>query len=328
MFSYRSLLKRALRVAWRNKYLWFFGLFASITIFGGSLEYRLITQNLNQNLVNGTYNSLNSLIAWQELCRGLANGLNTFFHQNFLVMLNVLTLVLIILAFLVFFIWLALCSQGALVSGVKKIISTKKLTTDTTIREGLSTGHKHLWSLLGLNILVKILITFIFFLLSLPLLFMVLSNAYALVIIYVVLFVIFLPLAVSVSLLFKYAIAYNVLDEKRAVMATGMGWKLFKKNWLVSVEMALILFILNFLAGLAALIILSLLIFPLFLLGAIFGLSWLIILMLLIAIILVVFVGAFMTSFQTATWTDLFLELKANRGRAKLERLFSRRARA
>jgi len=45
----------------------------------------------------------------------------------------------------------------------------------------------------------------------------------------------------------KYAIAYVVINKRQVSQAINQGWQLFKENWLVSLEMALILFFINIL---------------------------------------------------------------------------------
>jgi len=326
MFSYRALLRQAWKIAWNHKYLWFFGLFASLTIAGGSTEYQVLHQNLQSNLIDGTYNYLAGLLALSDLLKNFWLGFIGLFQQNILVIINVLSLILITLALLFVFIWLAVCSQGALVADVKKIISAKKKPENLSIRDGLTTGCRRFWPLLGLNVLIKILINFTFFIISLPLLFLVIKDMYILVAIYTLLFVIFLPVAVSLSLIFKYAIVATVLEKKTAVVSLEQGWKLFKKSWLISLEMAIILFLITFFIGIGTLIILSFIVFPLFLIGVIYQALWLSVIMLIIALAVIILVGSFLTTFQTASWTELYLVLKENGGLAKLERIFRRRA--
>jgi len=41
MFSYRVILKQALKITLKYKYLWLFGMFAALTAAGGSWEYNL-----------------------------------------------------------------------------------------------------------------------------------------------------------------------------------------------------------------------------------------------------------------------------------------------
>lgn len=325
MFSYRYLLKQAWNTTWKHKYLWFFGLFASLAAAGGSIEYQILAQNINQNVVDGSYGYLNNILAMGELIKNFVLGLVGLFQYDFWVILNALTLIIIAALLIVVFVWLSISSQAALVNNIKKIINSKKKENVLNIRAGLTIGHQNFWPVLGLNILIRLLISLAFFVISLPLLLMTISNASVLVIIYTILFVIFVPVAVSLSLIMKYAIAYSVLEKKGFVNAIQAAWKLFNKNWLISLEMAIILFIVNFLAGLAILIIISILFFPLFFLGAVYQIYWLTVLMIFLSLLLIVFIGSALTTFQISTWTGLFLRLKEKGGLAKLERFFQKK---
>lgn len=324
MFSYRSLLKQAWEVSWKHKYLWFLGLFASLTAAGGSWEYQLLAQNLNRGLIDGSYYRLSGILALADLIKTFFLGIINLFSYDFATILNALSLLIISFVLIAFVIWLAITCQAALVNDVKKINNSKKKDLNLSLREGLTVGHGYFWPVLGLNLMIKIVISLAFFITGLPLLFMVLSSTPMLVTAYTVLFVIFVPVAVGLSLLLKYAIAYHVLDNKSFVSALEHGRKLFVKNWLVSLEMAIILFIINFVASLIILIILTLVLLPLLLLGLMFQISWLVVLALLLAIALIIIFGAVLTTFQTATWTNLFLRLQDKGALAKLERIFSR----
>jgi hypothetical protein len=322
MFSYRSLLKQAFSLAWKNKYLWFFGLFASLTVAGGSWEYQIITQNFGQNLVDSSYYNLSGLLALGDLLKNFFSGFVNLFRFDFLTIINVLTLLLAATVILVLFIWLAIASQAALVDSTKKILTAGKKKIIITIRSGLTAGQRHFWSVFGLNILTKVLISLALFIISLPLLFMVISNASILSAIYIILFVIFIPIGTGLSLMIKYAISYKVLDNQSFIGSLEKSGKLFKENWLVSLEMAVILFLINLLIGGLLLVGMAVFLLPLFLLGLGFNLAWLTILIALVAIVLVILTGSFLTTFQIAAWTGLFLNLKERGGLAKLERLF------
>ncbi len=326
MFSYRILFKQAWLVTWQHKYLWFFGLFAAVVAGSGSWEYQIFSQSLSQGLIEGSYFRLNNILALGDLGRDFLFGLGDLFRYDFATILSGLSLMIITGALLIFFLWLAVTAQAALVGEVKKILSPRKKNQSLTIRDGLTSGHGHFWSLLGLNILIKFLVTLAFFIVSLPLLFMAWNDTNLLAIAYTVLFVIFIPVAVSLSLIIKYAIAYRVLDDKSALIALEAGEKLFRKNWLVSLEAAIILFIINFLASAVLLIILAIFFLPIFVLALISSSSWLAILILLLAILVVVIFGSALTTFQVAAWTNLFLSLTEKGGQAKLERLFGRRS--
>ena len=323
MFSYRVLFKQAWLITWRHKYLWFFGLFSAVVAGGSSWEYQIFAQNLNQGLIEGTYVRLGNILAFGDLLQNFWWGLADLFTYDFWTIINAFSLLILSLTLLAFFIWLAISSQAAVVGDVKKILNpNQKKPVDLTIRQGLSEGHKHFWPLVGLNILIKALVALTFFFVSLPLLFMVWRDTYAISAIYTLLFIIFVPIAVGLSLLIKYAIAYKVLENKTAVASLEAGGKLFQRNWLISLEAAVLLFLINFAASFILIIVLALVFLPLFIFALIFNALWLALIVLFLALALIVIFGAMLTTFQTAAWTNLFLSLTSRGGQAKLERLF------
>lgn len=324
MFSYRSLLKQAWIITWQNKYLWFLGLFAALVTGGGAWEYQMLSQNLNQGLINGSYYQLNNILALSDLVKNFLLGIVNLFQYDFLTILNVFSALLITTIILCFFIWLAVVSQAGLIYDIKKILNIKKKEPKLSLRESLTAGQNHFWSVLGLNLTIKIITAFIFFIISLPLLFLVIKDTAVLAIIYTILFVVFVPVFMGSSLMLNYIIAYRVLDNYSFVVSLEKGVNLFKKNWLISLEMGVILFIINFIASGLILIILSLFLLPLLLLGLILNLTWLTTLIVFFALIIVIIFGSALTAFQIATWTGLFLRLKDKGGIAKLERLFGR----
>lgn len=325
MFSYRSILKQAWDIVWKHKYLWFFGLFASLAVAGGSMEYQFLAQTFDQGLISGSYQDLTTILAIGDLCQQMWSGIINIFSQNIIVILNAFTFLLLFLLLIAIFIWLAITCQAALVDNVKKILTAKRKIPTFTIRESLAHGAHHFWSVLGLNILIKALISFAFFIASLPLLFLVISDNYAFVIVYTILFTIFVPVAVSLSLIIKYAISDCVLEDNRMITSLKNGWKLFKKNWLISLEVALLLFFISFLASFVLLLTIFIVFFPIFWLSLAFSLTWLSLIILIIGLIIIIIFGSILTSFQITAWTNLYLHLKENKGIAKLERIFTRK---
>ena len=324
MFSYRSLLKQAWQVTWRHKYLWFFGLFAALVVGSSAWEYQALSQNLSQGVVNGSYYQMTNFLAWSQLFSNFGSGLVAIWHQGFWTFLSVLSILLVTLFILIFFIWLAVTSQAGLIGDVKKIIENKHRASDLRIRSALSSGHKHFWSVLGLDLTVKILTAAIFFIVSLPLLFMVIKQTAWLAILYVILFVIFVPLSVSLGLMINYAINYRVLDNYSFIKSLEKAWKLFIDNWLVSLEIGLILFLINFAASLTLIILMSLFLLPLLMLGLLLNLNWLVSILIALILLILFLLGAILTTFQISSWTALFLRLKNKGVIAKLERLFGR----
>jgi hypothetical protein len=145
-------------------------------------------------------------------------------------------------------------------------------------------------------------------------------------VIYILLFVIFIPIAVAFSLMIKYAIAFVVLKKQKFSKAFVSAWHLFKENWIVSLEVAFILFAVSFFATIVILLAVLFLAMPFFFLALAFlsmftALAfWSV--MTLAAIILVAFVilcGSILSTYQVVAWTNLFNHL--GRGiESKLER--------
>ncbi len=324
MLSYRNILKQAWQITKKYKYLWFFALFASVTAIGGSWEYNIISQQGGGNLIDNSYNWLEKAISVVDLIGSLGLGIVALFKSGFFGIMNGLTIIILSSALLIAAIWIGIASQGALINSLKKVIYNKnrKKQIDIRIRENLIVGNKNFWPVFGLNILIKIFVLASLFIIGLPLLILAIEDFAGLHILYIVLFVIFVPLATGASLAVKYSVAYQIFDEKGFLISLYRGFKLFIKNWLVSIEMAVILFIISFFAGL---LFLALIFFPLSLLftGAVALQSTILIyLLLIIAIMAVIIFGAILTNFQVSAWMSLFIELKDQGFVAKLERLF------
>ena len=326
MFSYRLLFKQAWLTAWHNKYLWFFGLFAAIIAGSGSWEYQIFSQSLNQGLIEGSYRKLTDILALEELAKGILSGLNNLAGYDFWTIMSAISLIIITCSILAFSFWLSITSQAALVGETKKILKVKKKAPILSIRAALTDANGHFWSLAGLNLLIKFLVTLAFFIVSLPLLFMSWQDTNLLAAVYTILFVIFVPVAVSLSLIVKFAIAYRVLDNKSALTALEKGEQLFRRNWLISLEAAIILFIINFIASVAILIVLTLVFLPIFVFSIFLGAVWLSYLIICLAIVFLVLFGSALTAFQVSSWTNLFLSLTEKGGQAKLERLFAKKS--
>ena len=324
MFSHRSVLKNAWKNTLKYKYLWLFGFFATLTAAGGTWEYNLLNQGFNQNIIIGSYAQLEKMIYLYQTITNFAGGVLSLFQNGFWNFLNGLTILIISALLLAIIVWLAISSQGALINALKKILTNKK-ETKISYRENITVGHKNFWQILGMNLLIVFFIYFSFFIISLPLLILVLKDIYLLGLIYIVLFVLFVPISTGFALMMKYAISYQIFEELGFKKSIQKGYELFKKNWLISLEMAVILFIISFLAGLIFSLFISIFIVPLFITSLALSATWVSLLITTIGIILVIIFGTILSTFQISVWTQLFYELKNNDGiLAKLERLIKR----
>jgi len=321
MFSYRSILKKALKTSWHYKYLWFFGLFATLVNPGG--EYQILNKTIKEGLYgnfSGFFQSISSTGIFS--LKALSNMLGLMKANPISALMSVIAVILLLCLF-GFIVWLAISSQGAIVSKIQKI-EEEKGGDKPDFRADLDKGSRSFWPIIGFNVLLKIGINFVFFLVSLPVILM-LTNSLAFSILYVILFILFIPVAISLSLIAKYAIGFSVIKKTSFLDSLKKSWELFLNNWIVSLEMAIALFSINILASFAILIVILIFPMPLFFVCLAMGkitIAWIVV---LLVIIFMVISGSFLTTFQISAWTDLFLKINKGLGVSKVERLFKKK---
>ncbi len=236
---------------------------------------------------------------------------------------------LVLLGLAILFIWLSITSLGALINAVKLIYNKKT----TSLKENFEVGHKNFWPILGLNVLGKLIIFGLLALISLPVLFK--SSSLPTALLYILLFVIAVLIVITVSLLIIYASIFVIAKKKSFGQSIQHAWHLFINNWLVSLEMALVLFLANIVAGFGLMFLLLFLAVPFVLLLVIFYylalnvLFWFCLILFFITIIIVIaLVSGLLTSFKISAWTLTFIELNKKSFAGKLfewlERLFAR----
>jgi len=220
-------------------------------------------------------------------------------------------------------------SQAAIVNNSAAIIKQK----GPALREGFNAGILNFWPVLGLNVLVRVIIYALLVAISLPAIYF--SANFSAKVFYFVALIIMVVAAIVLSFIAKYAIAYVVINKSRVGRAISQSWRLFKENWLISFEMAVILFIINLLVGLGIVLAILTLAVPFLFLSLIFFYafaavgSWLVALLAFACFIaVIVSTGAALAVFQIASWTGLFMELDKKGGTAKLVRVINNMVKA
>jgi hypothetical protein len=320
MTLYRKILGEAWVIAWRNKYLWFFGLFATILI-GNGPEFEVMARAVSEE---GTFTSPLQAIYEAglfsfEAVKNMA-ALAVADTTSFILAIGMLFLVS---GLTVFVLWLSVVSQAAIVSNSAAALTGK----EHNLQSGVNAGLAHFWKALWLNVFNKGVIVFLVLLLSLLASLPSLPGA-----IYLMAFIVFVPAVIVISLLIKYAIAYAVVRGDGFLQSLRSGAELFRQNWIISLEMAFTLFLINLVAAfllifaLAALYILSIaalaIVYKVFHGLMIFRIFFL--LTILIFVVIISSAGAILSTFQTSAWTSLFVELVGRGGSSKIERLFGR----
>jgi len=324
---YRNILKQAWILTWRNKYLWWFGIFAALLGNGG--EFEILFNNAGANPSQALFPSWQRMAGTGVFHWSTLSNMGSLFKNDTLNMMIVLLTCLLVLAIFIFVVWLVMVSQAAIVNNSAAVIKQKK----HALRDGLDSGILNFWPVLTLNIIIKAVIYVLLVVISLPAIFF--QGDFNANLFYVIALVIIVPVAIILSFIMKYAVAYAVINKSRVLPAIEQSYRLFKENWLISFEMAIILFFINLLVGLAIVLTILVLAVPFLFLGLIFYYSfslagsWLIAVLAFASFLfIVVTAGAALAVFQISSWTGLFLELEKKSGTSKLVRMVNNLVRA
>lgn len=311
---YRTIITKAWELTKRYKFLWLFGFFAAF--LGNATEYQTL------------FNQINSINNQPEVYSSIVQTLSLYAQAIFniwqLPLVNilafVLTLLFIILVVLIFA-WLAVTSQVAIIKNADKVNSGK----DINFKDSFVDSVQYFWPAFGLNLLAKGIIFILLTLFVTPVLVILIAEGAKFAILFTLLtIIIFVPITIIITFVTKYAIAYLVLKGQKFWEAFKNGWRLFAANWLISIEMALIVLVINaalaFLLSIIGLLIVS----PLIIIGltsaipqlffVIFGMA------LIIVAILFFFAAAVFSTWQNSVWTLLFIKLNSGGAYAKIVR--------
>lgn len=330
MSLYRSIIRQSFIIAWKHKYLWFFGLFAT-----------LLASNFEIELINRFTNRQGSTI--YDWDRWAQTGIfSPRIWGNILgvaktdpwSLVSMLVILLVLVGLLIFLLWLSIVSQGGLVNNASKALangarlpSKSEKKHDTSI--GFKEGRKHFWPVLGVNLLVRIIV-YLLALVTIAPIALSAKLSVAMSLVYFVVFIVLLVVALILAFITKYAVAFIILKNHSFGESIVAGWKLFKSNWLVSLEMTIILFAISIIGSLALLLGVMIMAIPiavLYFLSVVFAsfpiFVAVLVLGLIISIAIVVIGGSILTVVQTTAWVALFESLVVGKSpESKLERVF------
>ena len=238
---YRPILARAWQITKKFKGLWFFGFFAAIISSGG--EYEIIARALynpgNQGLLSTTVAGFQQGLQEGLVSNaGLWKNLFSALFANSSAVIVGLAIFILVIAVVLFLLWLSTVSQIGLIRNISLINKTKK----PTFNEGLDAGVKLFWPVFLINVIFKAILFILLLLLGKELLLLAGKGGLATAI-YFISFIIFVIITLIISFLVRYQIFYLVLKKQHWLEALKSSWKLFRKNWLISLEMAFLMFI-------------------------------------------------------------------------------------
>lgn len=306
---YRQIIREAWKIAWHQKVIWIFGLFSALIATGGALE--IFSRNLNWVFTPHVPFFWNSgSIIWK-------------LDYSFWPML--LMLILLVLGLIAFLVFMSVRSFVTLINTADKYKADEKIDLSKVWRS----GEKKFWGVLGEVALFKIIIAGAGVLSTFPLWFIWTgSNWQGWAWFYPIIFILGMVVAVISSFLMVFAAAYLTLKRYSFSRSLKMAWKLFLNNWLVSLEMALVIFLVNVLFGLiyvAATVVVALPTFLFVVLGAFMAMPILsnvtIAIASLICLAMLMWTAGFVGSFHTIAWSLLFKRMEEGTAFSKLHRL-------
>ncbi|MBT3690169.1 hypothetical protein HOE31_01095 [bacterium] len=304
---YRKILTNAWLITKKHYYLWPLGFFVAFLGNGG--EYQMLSRQIER--VNLQPETIFSLSEWFNT--SIFQDWDLTIVRGFLLAL----FVLFILGIIYLIIWLIISSMAGLIQGCASADKKERKTFFGL----LTTGRKNFKPVFLLFLIAKVIVYGILVLILTPIMLATFAqqNESLNVFIIFLTFLIFVPLSIIVSFVTRFASAYVVLEGQKMWDAFKNGWRLFSANWLISLEMAAILLFINFCISLVVLAAFFLIFSPFFFVGisssfASPGIFWTIIMIpVIIIILLFIFIGSLLATFQVNSWTLLYLRLTEGR---------------
>ena len=321
---YRLILKKAFWLTWKNRWLWVLGFFAAILGNGG--VYEALIRGFN-NISEGrsVFNTFQEyvesgifgMLSWANL-GALWQSDTSAFGVTIFTLLAVVCILAIMLA-------LGVIGQGAVISGIIGLDEKEPMRLKSSFRMGVD----RFWPVLEINVITKVILLGFLLMLAYFASLAVSSVSAVNIFVYVLSFVIFLILGIIIYFLTIYGTAYVILRRKSVREALLSAWRLFSAHVLLNLEMGLLLFILNIVVATLFFVGCFMLLSPLFVLYFLFLVagsevvaSIIMAIMVLLFVVLMLFVGAWWSTFQLGVWALLFEKLELSGGKSKVLRLY------
>lgn len=221
--DYGGILSRSWQITWRNKGLWLLGILSGCTGSGG----------------NGGNTSSYQYSAGQvpELDRFLAG-----IPEETLTLIVVVLALAALLLFVVFFV-LGVMAQAGLIAGVAQADETGSVK----LGEAWRLGQPAFWRMLGMYALLIVVVLIVAAIVGV---FMVVTLGLGAVCL-VPLVCLAIPLAIVISAYLPMVQNGIVLERQRVFEAFGRAWSLLRSNFWPLILMAVLLFVIALVAGIA-----------------------------------------------------------------------------
>ncbi len=305
----RSILKESVTVVWQQRWLLWFGFFAGALAISGFWEtlLRLVARGIRATDTIALMSASIRTGVFQSDIAGVVQN----FGQSPLAATLAIGVYVIGLALALTLFWIASTSQGAIMDTARK----RSLRLKTNPRAAWAVGRSRAWGVLGVHILLSIATMLCVVVAGL----LITATATLKVIGITVAFlgfVLFSVAALLVSLIRFYSVNALVLHGFSIRESIRAGVRLARDHWLLSIELAFLLFLIGVLCSAGSILVMALVGVPFVLLAF---LAWLLgfsgtvlfimYLWLALAAVLFCLTIAFFVAWQNTAWSLLFLRL-------------------
>jgi len=324
MILYRNIIQQAWRNTFRNYWLWIFGLFAAVLT--------------NIGHYNGLLNALDGTNGWLRIWRGLI----AFWTGSWLIVKSagsspwLFIICLLIVCLVLGLLFLAVNSQILVVrqtqAGLKSGDQALAKPKMGFWQQNMS-NWSIFWPTVGTIAAVKAVLLLVLLIISLIMPVVYVSQPPVIsAFLYVFLILIFLVLIWLVAVWGRYWLLLFLSGKKTNwLLSAKQAWKMLRQNLVASLEMSIIVALINLLAYLLWIFVIYLLAIPFVLLTlllikylAISQIVLIVLAKLLLLASLLVLVG-FMVVLETSLWLSFLNNLANNNITSKVSRIFRRR---
>lgn len=328
MSTYKQLFQESLAIVWRMKTLWILGFFA--ILFSGSVE-----GDLYFNFLTNSKNPIYDLV--QISSTGVFNqDFLINFQNSFLKDVNSSSVMIFvffgIVILLLLILVLSITSQLVIMKKTGdslKLANIKNINIADLIINGVKEVKSGIFSAALLNIAFKIIVFIVFILITLPVMMSVDKPGLIYDLWYLLSFIILLPSTIIFSFFIRYATAGIAIHGLNLKEAISNSWRILKNNWLISVEVSFMVFLINIFSVFIILLILAAVIIPLWLIAMsvfeVFG-PKLYVFSIGFSYLLLFFVyltcSAILSTFNVVVWANMYQKLNKNNISGKIKNFF------
>lgn len=304
---YKKLLMDAGKRVWQQKSLWMFGLLTALVSTGGVFDVLARSAQRVQRGPKFLQSVLDGSFAGYDLFIQYVSQLKHLDPTRVTITSAILIIVFIILLVA------AVVAQGAL---IQQLLSKKPLAIWDSVRKGSSDFFR----LLSIDILTKASTLLLVFLMTAMLITLMSQTNEWNFVLYAVLFLLFFPAILVINIISIFAQINTVREKTHVLDAIHAGTNIFRKNIMVALELGLILFLVIFLAWTLGAVFVLILSIPYTLISALALLSTNLVLFSLTNLLGVIFftgmifaiVGA-TVAYEYAAWVDLYTRANSPR---------------